>query len=65
MHLLRDSQLQRGLDLQSIAVCLMPPWLRAVRWSVRRELPIWKLSFPEGQFDMHWYVLLLYHRCLF
>ena len=48
MHLLRDSQLQRGIDLQSIAVYDMSPWLRTVQWSVRRELPVWNVCFPEG-----------------
>lgn len=48
MHLLWDSQLQCGVDLQSIAVYLMSPWLRVVQWSVRRELPVWDVCFPEG-----------------
>ena len=48
MYLLRDSQLQRGVDLQSIAVYVMSPWLRTVQWSVRRELPVWNVCFPEG-----------------
>ena len=57
MYLLWDSQLQRCVNYQSIAVYGVSPWFRVVEWHVYRKLSVWNLSFPKRQFDMHWYVL--------
>lgn len=36
----------------------MSTWFCVVEWHVRWKLSVWNLSFPNRQFDVHWYVLL-------
>lgn len=43
----------------------MSSWLRAVEWHVRTELPVWNLSLPTRQFDMHWYIPFLHFLYFF